>query len=156
LAEGSYQTVVTGSRTERALEDAPVQTIVIGRREIEASGAQDLAELLDSIPGVYVDASNDFGAGVEIQGLSARHALILVDGDGGDGRKKAGVELGRLRLGIAAPVEIVEGAASALSGSEAMGGVIQLRTRRAGRPLEGNAEIRAGTQGYSASASAAT
>lgn len=156
LAEGSYQTVVTGSRTERALEDAPVQTIVIGRREIEASGAQDLAELLDSIPGVYVDASNDFGAGVEIQGLSARHVLILVDGERVNGRKNDRFDLSRLRLENVAQVEIVKGAASALYGSEAMGGVIHLRTRRAGRPLEGNAEIRAGTQGYSASASAAT
>jgi len=155
-AEGGYETVVTGSRTERALEDAPVQTIVIGRREIEASGAQDLSELLDSIPGVYVDASNDFGAGVEIQGLSSRHVLILVDGERVNGRKNDRVDLSRLRLENVAQVEIVKGAASALYGSEAMGGVIHLRTRRAGRPLEGNAEIRAGTQGYSASASGAS
>lgn len=154
--EGSYETVVTGSRTERKLEDAPVQTVVIGRKEIERSGAQDLAELLDSVPGIQLETNSQFGTGVEIQGLSSRHVLILVDGERVTGRSGDRFDVSRLRLENVAQVEIVKGAASALYGSEAMGGVINLRTRRAGRPLEGNAEFRAGNQGYSGSASGAT
>lgn len=154
--ESSYETVVTGSRTERKLEDAPVQTLVISRREIENSGAQDLAELLDSIPGLQVETNSQFGTGVEIQGLSSRHVLVLVDGERVTGRTGDRFDISRLRLENVAQVEIVKGAASALYGSEAMGGVINLRTRRAGRPLEGNLEFRVGDQGYSGSASGAT
>jgi outer membrane receptor for ferrienterochelin and colicins len=156
MTEGSYQTVITGSRTERSIEDAPVQTLVIGRREIEASGAQDLAELLDSIPGIQLDTNSQFGTGVEIQGLSSRHVLVLVDGERVTGRTGDRFDVTRLRLDNVAQVEIVKGASSALYGSEAMGGVIHLRTRRAGRPFEGNAEVRAGDQGFSGSASGAT
>lgn len=155
-ADISYETVITGSRTERRIEDAPVQTIVIGRREIEASGAQDLAELLDSIPGIQLDTNSQFGTGVEIQGLSSRHVLVLVDGERVTGRIGDRFDVTRLHLDSVAQVEIVKGASSALYGSEAMGGVIHLRTRRAGRPLEGNAEVRGGTQGWSGSISGAT
>lgn len=156
VADGSYETVVTGSRTERKLEDAPVQTHVINRREIERSGAQDLSELLDSIPGIQVETNSQFGTGVEIQGLSSRHVLILVDGERVTGRTGDRFDITRLRLENVAQVEIVKGAASALYGSEAMGGVIHLRTRRAGRPFEANGEFRAGNQGYSGSLSGAT
>lgn len=154
--DASYQTVITGSRTERRLEDAPVETIVIGRREIESSGAQDLAELLDAVPGIQLDTNSQFGTGVEIQGLSSRHVLVLVDGERVTGRTGDRFDVSRLRLDSVAQVEIVKGASSALYGSEAMGGVIHLRTRRAGRPFEGNAEVRAGNQGWSGSASGAT
>lgn len=151
-----YETVVSASRTERALDDAPVSTLLIGRREIEASRARDLAELLETVPGVAIDRRSAFGAGVQLQGLSSRHVLVLVDGQRLTGASGDRLDLTRLPLEHVAQIEIVKGASSSLYGSEAMGGVIHLRTRRAGRPLEGNAKILGGSAGWDATGTVAT
>ena len=71
--------VVTGSRMSRRLDDATVATEVVSRRDIIASGAETLADLLEEHPGV--DVSRSFrGAGLRLQGLDEKHVLILMDG----------------------------------------------------------------------------
>jgi len=68
--------VVTGSRTERSLGEAPVATEVISREEIQESGARDAAELLEDRPGVYLERGFA-GAALELEGLPADYTLIL-------------------------------------------------------------------------------
>lgn len=134
--------VVTGSRTERPLGEAPVATEVISREEIAESGARDLAELLEDRPGLYLSRSAT-GAGPQLQGLPSDYTLILVDGVRVPGRVGGVIDLSRFASENIERVEIVRGAGSALYGSDAIAGVINIITRRADRPLEltGNASL---------------
>ncbi|MCI0573826.1 MAG: TonB-dependent receptor, partial [Myxococcaceae bacterium] len=134
LAEGP-RTVVTGTRTERLSTETPVPTEVLTRRDIERSGARDLAELLQAHPGVQLSRSFR-GTGVSLQGLDPKGVAVLVDGQRVTGRVGGVVDLSRYTLRDVERVEVVKGPAAALYGSDAMGGVINLITRRGGKPRE--------------------
>lgn len=127
--------VVTGSRTERPLGEAPVATEVITRREIASSGARNLGELLEEQPGIYLDRGVG-GAAPQLQGLPADYTLILIDGVRQPGRVNGAIDLDRFSIEDIERVEIVRGSASALYGSDAIAGVINIITRRASKPLD--------------------
>jgi len=128
--------VVTGSRTERPLGETPVATEVITPSEIRESGAQNLGELLEERIGVYIDRSSVAGAAVQLQGLPADYTLILVDGVRQPGRINGAIDLDRFSIEDIERVEIVRGSSSALYGSDAIAGVINIITKKAKRPLE--------------------
>ena len=122
--------VVTGTRTEQNLSESPVPLLVIGRMQIERSGARDLAELLQREGGVQVGQLAGRGSTIEIQGLASEHVLILVDGRKVNGRVNGGIDLARLRVASIERIEIVRGPSSALYGADALGGVVNVITRR--------------------------
>ncbi|MBX3246969.1 MAG: TonB-dependent receptor [Myxococcales bacterium] len=138
------EVVVTGTRREGLLADTPVATEVISRDEIERSGAETLAELLEEQPGIDIFASVR-GQGLRLRGLEPEHTLFLVDGERTIGRMNGVLDLTRWQLDDVERVEIVRGAASALWGSDALGGVINVipREARRGWMAEGRA-----TYGY--------
>ncbi|HEX8539303.1 MAG TPA: TonB-dependent receptor plug domain-containing protein, partial [Cystobacter sp.] len=140
----SQQTVVTASRTERKLEDAVVATEVITRQQMEATGARDLGQLLQQHPGVEL-VYTFRGVGLRLQGLDPEYVLVLVDGERVSGRVGTTLDLGRFSLRELERVEIVKGPAAALYGADAMGGVVNLITRRVQRPLEASARGLFGT-----------
>jgi outer membrane receptor for ferrienterochelin and colicins len=131
--------VVTGSRTERPLGEAPVATELITREEIDASGAQNLGELLEERPGIYIDRSFA-GAAAQLSGLPSDYTLILIDGVRQPGRIDGSIDLDRFSIEDIERVEIVRGASSALYGSDAMAGVINIITRKAKKPIEVNGQ----------------
>lgn len=126
--------VVTGTRSERRMADVPVATEVIPRAEIEASGARNAADLLLSRTGIDVVSSFQ-GEGIRLQGLDSKHVLVLVDGRRVTGRLSGTVDLSRFPIESIDRIEIVRGGSSALYGSEAMGGVVNILTRSAQAPL---------------------
>lgn len=138
------EVVVTAARAEQAREDVTVATEVIGREEIEASGARTVDELLRAAPGIEV-TSTFGGAGVRMQGLEPKHVLVLVDGRPVDGRVDGTVDLARLRVADIERVEVVKGPSSALYGSDALGGVINLVTRASDAPWQAEGSARYGT-----------
>lgn len=125
--------VITGSRTERALSESVVTTDVITQEQILASGASDASEVLETVPGVVVRRSFR-GAGVQMQGMDSRYVLILVNGKRVIGRRDGVIDLSRIPAERIERIEIVKGAASALYGSDAIAGVINIITRQ---PEEG-------------------
>ncbi|MDD9946299.1 MAG: TonB-dependent receptor [Myxococcales bacterium] len=129
------EVVVTGSRTERPLAEAPVATEVISREQIERTGAETVADLLEEQHGLYVQRTYS-GSGVQLQGLSPDYTLLLIDGQRITGRIGGVNDLGRMPLHDVERVELVRGAGSALYGSDAIGGVVNIITRRTRRPLE--------------------
>jgi outer membrane receptor for ferrienterochelin and colicins len=136
--------VVTGSRTERPLAETPVATQVIGTREIAESGARNVAELLEDQAGIYIEPSFA-GAGPELQGLDPNYTLILIDGQRAIGRVGGVIDLRRYPIEDIERIEIVRGASSALYGSDALAGVINIITKRSKRPVEVDAQ---GSVGY--------
>lgn len=136
--------VITGTRTERPRGESPVPVEVVDREAIEASGAEDLAELLEDIPGIDLQR-NYLGAQLRLQGLEPEHVLITVDGVRQIGRKDGVLDLTRYPVEEIERIEIVKGPAAALYGSDAMGGVINIVTRRASDEPSGNARARYGS-----------
>lgn len=126
--EASEVVVVTGTRTERALSDSVVTTDVVTQEQVLESGASDASEVLESIPGVVVTRSFR-GAGVQMQGLDSQYVLILINGQRMIGRRDGVLDLSRIPAERIERIEIVKGAASALYGSDAIAGVINIITR---------------------------
>ncbi len=129
--------VVTGTRTQVSVEDSLVPAQVIGRAEIERSQAQSLLQLLNGRAGISF--YNQGGAGkitqLNLRGAEADHVLVLIDGVR-IGSASAGLPaLQDLPLEQIERIEIVRGPRSSLYGSEAIGGVVQIFTRRAGKGL---------------------
>lgn len=138
--------VVTGSRTEHPLAATTTATDVITRDQIEASGAENVADLLAHHPGLDVFRSFR-GAAVRVQGLAPDYVLVLVDGERAIGRVGGAIDLERFAVEDIERIEIVKGPASALYGSDAIGGVIQIITRSAASPVEATVHAAAGTGG---------
>jgi outer membrane receptor for ferrienterochelin and colicins len=140
--------VVTASRRLQRLADVPVTTEVITRAEIEQAGVSDLSAVLTSRLGIQLEGGHPAGEGVMLQGLSSERVLILMDGQPMVGRISGQIDLSRIPASMVERVEVVKGPQSALYGSEAMGGVVNVITRRAapGR-WDAGLELTAGTQG---------
>lgn len=86
--------VVTGTRSERRLSESAVATEVIGRREIDASGARTVGDLLEKHPGLEVLRTFG-GQQVRMQGLDPEYVLVLIDGQRAIGRVGGGIDLSR-------------------------------------------------------------
>jgi outer membrane receptor for ferrienterochelin and colicins len=136
--------VITGTRTEKPRGESPVPVTVIDRDAIVASGAEDLAELLEDVAGVDLQRSI-LGASLRLQGLEPEHVLITVDGVRQIGRKDGILDLSRYPVEEIERIEVVKGSSSALYGSDAMGGVINIITRDAGDAFRGSGRLRYGS-----------
>lgn len=126
--------VVTAARREQRLKDAIVATEVIGRDEIERSGASDVAAVLVEQTGIELHGGHPAGTGVMIQGLGSERVLVLLDGQPVAGRIAGEFDVSRIPTSSVERIEVVKGPQAALYGSDAMGGVINVITRAARQP----------------------
>jgi len=120
---------------------------VIGRAEIEARRADSVAELLRTVPGVEVSRSGPPGGNTSafLRGANSSHTLVLVDGVRVNSPAVGGYDLAGLTTDDVERIEVVRGPQSALYGSEAIGGVIAIFTRRGtDGGLEGSASAEIG------------
>ena len=148
-------TVVSGSRQAELQESLNTAVSVITRKDIESTGFQTVGDILREVPGVQTRLGSDTGtvsgvAGEQIQGVGSRQALVLMDGYpivAARGIKSGTINLDRQTTGKIEQVEVVHGAASALYGSDAIGGVINLITREPSKPLDGSLAISGGNFG---------
>jgi len=141
------EVVVTGTRTDIPLQDSLVPAQVITREDIERSQARSLVDVLKGRAGVGF--SNQGGLGklttLNLRGTESDQVLVLVDG----------IRIGSATAGLASfqdlpvdqieRIEIVRGPRSSLYGSEAIGGVIQIFTRRGGKGLSRELRIGGGS-----------
>ena len=139
--------VVTATRTPHTAEETLAATTVITRRDIERGQAQSIHELLTGHAGIGLSSNGGVGqvASVFLRGTESGHVLVLIDG----------IKVGSATLGTTAfqdipvdaieRIEIVRGPLSSLYGSEAIGGVIQLFTRRGGGEMTPSASVMLGS-----------
>jgi vitamin B12 transporter len=125
--------IVTATRTEIPLSDAIVPVTVITREEIELSLATDLAELLRFEAGIDIGRNGGPGqaSSIFLRGTESNHTLVLIDGVRINPGTLGGAAIQHIAPEIIERVEIVKGARSALFGTDAIGGVINIITRRA-------------------------
>jgi hypothetical protein len=123
--------IVSASRQEELRQSLNTNVAVLSRRQIEESGSQTVAEMLREVPGVISRRGTESAgaAGEQVQGLDSRQVLVLLDGQpllGARGIKRGVINLDRQSTGRLEQIEVVKGAASALYGSDAIGGLINL------------------------------
>jgi len=130
------EVVVTASRVPEVRADVLAAVDVIGRDELDASGSQDVVELLRRIPGVDIVRGGGIGqqASVFIRGTNPNHTLVLIDGVRVGALGTGSYAWEHLPLAQIERIEIVRGPRAALWGADALGGVIQIFTRRELRP----------------------
>ncbi|WP_286937189.1 ligand-gated channel protein [Achromobacter sp. UBA4530] len=141
--------VVTASGFEQRIQDAPASISVITREDLDKKFYRDLNDALVEVPGVIVTGGGD-RQDISLRGMGPKYTLILIDGKRQSSREtrtnsdSTGVEGGWTPpLSAIERIEVVRGPMSSLYGSDAMGGVINIITRKV--PDEWHGEIRMDT-----------
>ncbi len=124
------EVVVTGTGTQHHLKNAPVQTEVISRKMIESYGGKSLEEILGGLTASFAFNEGDMGSQAQLNGLGNNYILILVDGKRIHGDVGGENDLGLIDPHNIERIEIVKGAQSALYGSDAIAGVINIITKK--------------------------
>lgn len=124
------EVVVTGTGTQHLLKDAPVQTEVISGRQLQQYAGRSIEDILSGLTASFDFNENDMGSHLQMNGLGNSYVLILIDG-----RRLHGDNGGENDLSLIDPhniekIEIVKGASSALYGSDAIAGVINIITKK--------------------------
>ncbi len=135
--------VVTATRTPKLLKDAPIQTRVITRKDIERTDASDIQDLLTQVmPGVEFSYAMNQQTHLNFSGFGGQGLLFLVDGERLAGETMDDVDFSRISMADVERIEIVKGASSALYGSSAAGGVINIITKKQTEPWTVTAQAR--------------
>ena len=141
--------VVTASGFEQQISSAPASISVISREELERGHYQNVTDALRDVPGVVVTGggAGDNGNDISIRGMPSQYTLILVDGRPQNSRESrpngsAGFEQDWLPpLQAIERIEVVRGPMSTLYGSDAIGGVINVITRKVADSWHGNIQL---------------
>lgn len=144
------ETVITANRTAEERKDSTAAVTVFTRADIDRLQPVNVADLLGRVPGVQIQPSGGRGSttGVFIRGTKTAQTLVLIDGVRVGSASSGGASLQHLNLEQIERVEVLRGARSAVYGSDAIGGVIQIFTRRsAGEGLQGRVRLAAGNKG---------
>ncbi|HAR06521.1 MAG TPA: addiction module protein [Pseudomonas sp.] len=139
--------VVTATRSSVSLADAPAAMTVITAEQIRARGATNLLEALRGTPGITLNGRQVGGRKtLSIRGAEDRHTLVLIDGrrisSTDDTIGHSDYQYGWVGIEQIERIEVVRGPMSALYGSEAIGGVINIITRQAQREWSGGVTLR--------------
>lgn len=133
-AEGNLPVVVvTAARSAQVVTDALPSTTLISRADIEKSPVSDVVSLLKMQAGIVVRQTGPQGSrptGVSIRGNEPNHTLILLDGIPMNTLSSGIGSIEQLPLAMIERIEVVRGNVSALYGSQATGGVVQIFTRK--------------------------
>ncbi len=124
------EVVVTGTGTQHLLKDAPVQTEVISGRMLRNFSGKSIEDILGMLSSSFAFNADDMGAQMQMNGLGNGYILVMIDG-----KRLHGDVGGQNDLGLIDPhnierIEIVKGASSALYGSDAIAGVINIITKK--------------------------
>lgn len=139
--------IVTATRSEIPLSDAIVPVTVISRQQIEQSMAADLADLLRFYAGLDLGRNGGPGqsASIFLRGAESNHTLVMIDGVRINPGTIGGAAIQNIPPELIERIEIVKGPRSALFGSDAIGGVINILTRRS---AETPTEMRVGAGSF--------
>ncbi len=132
------KTVVTATKTERMLQEVPASVSVVTSEEIERKGATSVADLLRDVPGVEILLnSSPASQRVMIRGEGSQRTLILIDGQKISENKSMDGAPMLIDPNMIERIEVIKGPASVLYGSEAIGGVVNIITKKAGdKPIQ--------------------
>ena len=141
--------VITASHTPKALKEAPVVTRLITLHDIKITDATNIQDMLtQEIPGLEFGFAMTQETSLNMSGFGGNAVLFLVDGERMAGETMDNVDYNRMNLDNVGRIEIVKGASSALYGSNAVGGVVNIISRENQEPWTANVNSRYNTFGH--------
>jgi outer membrane receptor for ferrienterochelin and colicins len=144
------EVVVSASGFEQDIKEAPASITVISRKDLEKKSFSNLAQALEDVEGVDIGAATDKtgGLNISIRGMPSEYTLVLIDGRR---QNSAGNvtpnDFGGTQTSFLPPlsaierIEVIRGPMSTLYGSDAMGGVINIITRKVGKTWSGSVGV---------------
>lgn len=124
------EVVVTGNAQPTRLKDALSNYQVISKEQIQAMGAVTLNEALRNQLNVQISNDAILGSNMQMQGLSGNKVKILVDGVALNGREAGNINLSQINLNNVERIEMIQGPMSVVYGTDALGGVINVITKK--------------------------
>ena len=131
-AESVYEltpVIVTATKTAESVEKVPASVSVVTAKEIAAHNYSSTAQALGQLPGVYLSPVGD--GGISMRGFGSTDILVMVDGQPVNNGWNGAVDWSMIPIQNIERIEVVRGAASSLYGGRAVGGVIQIITKKA-------------------------
>ncbi|SFP76020.1 vitamin B12 transporter [Variovorax sp. OK605] len=143
------ETVVTANRTPQPLSELVGDVSIVDRQAIERSGATGVADVLSRLPGIEISRTGGVGntTSLFIRGAETRFTAVYLDGVRIDSQSTGGAGWEGIPLSQIDRIEVLRGPAAAVYGSDAVGGVIQLFTRRGEEGVRPYAGIGFGSNG---------
>ena len=136
--------LVTATRSERDLREVPMSVGLVGQEEIRRNPALNVSDMLSNIPGAFASGGNQAGnRKISLRGMGTEHTLILIDGVRQHGFMDtygASITIDPANI---ERIEVIKGPASVLYGSDAIGGVVNIITKKG---LDSNASLRFSTR----------
>lgn len=128
--------VVTATRTEQAVATAPASISVVSGHDLQQRPVGDLSDALRDLPGLSLGAGSQGRRQIQIRGMDGSYTLVLIDGKRVNSSEAVfrhnDFDIGLLPVEAVERIEVVRGGMSALYGSEALGGVVNIITKPAG------------------------
>ncbi len=142
--------VISATSTEKQLRDAPATVTVIGYEELQERPVQDLSDALRGTSGVTINSIGLNRRGISIRGMPEEHTLILIDGKrinrATSAIAHADYDLNWMPAEAIERIEVVRGPMSSLYGSDSLGGVVNIITRKATDIWKGSISTKGGLQ----------
>ena len=129
-SDSLQEVVVTGTGTQHLLKNAPVQTEVITSRMLKDYGGKSLEDILAGLTASFAFNEDDMGSQMQLNGLGNDYILVLIDGKRIHGDVGGQNDLSLIDPQNIEKIEIVKGASSALYGSDAIAGVVNIITKK--------------------------
>ena len=150
IAAQLKETVVSATRIPARADELVSDVVVINRAEIEKSAGRTLPELLARVPGLQFNSNGGLGknSSVILRGTEARHTILLIDGVRYGSATAGTPAWDNIPVDMIERIEVLKGPASALYGSEAVGGVVQIFLRKGAQGFRPYASATAGSAAY--------
>lgn len=148
IAEELSPIIVTATRTAQTVDDSLASVTVITQKEIERLQPNDIRELLTSVSGIDVTNNGGLGKATSLfmRGTSSSHLLVMIDGIKIGSATTGSIAFQHIPVSQIERIEIVRGPRAALYGSDAIGGVIQIFTRKGQDKDTANFELGYGSE----------
>lgn len=141
------EVVVTGTGTHNKLKNSPIAVDIISQKELQNVSFPSFETMMMALTPSLSFTPNAMGSNLQLNGLSNRYVLIMIDGKRLAGDVSGNIDLSRIDMKNIKRVEILKGAASSLYGSEAIGGVINIITDKPKESISINSNTRYGEWG---------
>ena len=148
------EVVITATRDQESIYKIPANVSVITENDIKTSGATSVLELLDKLEGIYVRSysGNPAQSMIDMRGFGGENpygkTLILLNGMKLNRPDMRGINWMQVPINTIERIEVVRGASSAIYGDAALGGVINIITKKGDGTLKTNAAVLAGSYGF--------